>query len=211
MRRALRPRFGLLLAPELVVVIALTFLGLFTNPVHAGPFGGDPFGSPLDRPTGNSSPVDEGGNPGGDPVPPPQIPQPEAMLQLEWTHCEIHRCGDPAQIEFGVPGTVLSSAAVIWTLCALDQGPGAAADLHFVQDVVGREGPAYGTDVPLVWEISVDQGAYVPLTLREDRSLSTAFPAGPHAFRLRATATEGPPLGDGYYTLRLGQLLVPQL
>jgi hypothetical protein len=133
------------------------------------------------------------------------------MLTLEWTRCEIHRCGDPAQIELRLPGTVISSAAVVWMLSALDGSPGALADLHFVGDVAGREGPAYGADLPLIWEISVDESAFAPLTQREDHSLSAVFPAGPHAFLLRATTTGVAAPGDGYYALRLGQVLVPQL
>jgi len=211
MRRAPRPRFGLLLALELVLGIVMTCIGPFTGTSRAGLIGGDPFGSPRDLPTGDANPDDEGSDSVGDPAPPPHIPQSEAMLALEWTRCEIHRCGTPAQIELRLPGTVLSSAAVFWTLSALDGGPGAAADLHFVEDVIGREGPTYGTDLPLIWDISIDEGAYIPLTLRDDQSLSASFPPGAHSFQLRATAADVRPFGDGYYILRLGQVLVPQL
>lgn len=139
------------------------------------------------------------------------FPELEAEFFLDWTHCQIHRNGEQGVIEMRLPGTITSSAPVAWILSTSAPIPQGQAILYFVEDVLGRTGPEYGADVPLHWEISLDGGPFVPMTVLPDNSLTTTFPPGTHGFELVISGESPGPLDDGYYWLSLEQGLVPVL
>jgi hypothetical protein len=130
---------------------------------------------------------------------------------LDWTNCQIHRVGTDSAIVIILPGTISSSNSIYWNLNTISPQPGGLPVLYFVGDVLGRTGPGFGRDIPLIWEISVDGGPFNPITIQPDSSLSVNFASGNHNFQVRITGAPPSYQGDGYYQLLLGQSLVPEL
>jgi len=130
---------------------------------------------------------------------------------LDWTSCQIHRVINDSAIVIILSGNVSSSNSIYWNLNTISPQPGGLPVLYFVNDVLGRTGPEFGTDIPLTWEISVDGGPFNPITIQPDSSLSVNFASGNHTFQVRITGVPQPYQGDGYYQLLLGQSLVPEL
>lgn len=130
---------------------------------------------------------------------------------LDWTSCQIHRVGTDSAIVIILPGTISSSNSIYWNLNPISSQSGGLPYLYFMEDVLGRTGPEFGTDIPLCWEISVDGGSFNPITIQPDSSLSVNFPSGSHNFQVRITGVPQSYQGDGYYHLLLGQSLVPEL
>ena len=132
-------------------------------------------------------------------------------FHLEWTNCQIHRVETDSSIIVTLGGTISSNSRFIWNLSATSPQPGGLPSLYFVEDIFGRSGRQYGSDIPLRWDISLDGGLMRPMDNLPDGSLTTLFPAGQHAFQVRITAMPPYHQSDGYYNLQLGQSLVPQL
>lgn len=130
---------------------------------------------------------------------------------LDWTNCQMHRVNDDSPLEIILPGTIDGSSTLYWNLSAASPQPGGQPNLYFVEDVLGRIGPAYGSDIPLTWEVSLDGGAFQPMTLLPDNTLTATFPPGIHTFQVRITGTPQAFQADGYYHLQLTQCLVPEL
>lgn len=133
------------------------------------------------------------------------------QISFDWTLCQVHRVNDTSPIEIILPGFVNSNSPNIWNLFASEPEPNAAPNLYFVEDILGQTGPAYGTDIPLIWEISLDGGTFVPMTLQPDNTLTTTLPLGPHTFQVRITGTPQPFQEDGYYHLQMSQWIMPEL
>lgn len=131
-------------------------------------------------------------------------------FSIDWTNCRIHRIDD-APIEIILSGTIDGSNGLNWNLSTAAPQSGLQPNLYFVEDVLGRTGSAYGSDIPLVWEISLDGGDFAPMTLQPDNTLTTVFPPGQHTFQVRITGELQPAQGDGYYYLQLEQCLLPEL
>jgi len=140
----------------------------------------------------------------------PQMDSVWMEFSIDWTSCQIHRVDD-TPIEIILPGTIDGSNTLYWNLSTVSSQPGAPPDLYFIEDVLGRTGPAYGSDIPLTWEISLDGGPFTPMTFQPDNTLTTTFPPGAHTFQVRITGELQPYQGDGYYHLQLEQCLVPEL
>lgn len=132
-------------------------------------------------------------------------------FSLDWTQCQIHSVDVSSPLELILFGSFISNSPNIWRLAAISPQPGAPPDLYFIEDVLGRTGPAYGSDIPLTWEISLDGGPFTPMTFQPDNTLTTTFPPGAHTFQVRITGELQPYQGDGYYHLQLEQCLVPEL
>jgi len=152
----------------------------------------------------------------GDNTPPmmgePPIEEPIwTELSLDWTNCQIHRVYTDSAIVIILPGTISSSNSIYWNLNTISPQPGGLPVLYFVEDVLGRSGPEYGIDIPLIWEISVDGGRFNPIRIQPDSALFVNFPSGHHTFQVRITGVPQHNQGDGYYQLLLGQSLVPEL
>ncbi len=130
---------------------------------------------------------------------------------LDWTNCQIHRVNTDSAIVIILPGTISSSSRIYWNLHTMSPHPGGFPILYFVNDVLGRTGPEFGTDIPLTWEIALDGGSFNPITILRDKTLLVTFPPGNHTFQVRITGVPQPYQGDGYYQLQLGQSLVPEL
>lgn len=128
---------------------------------------------------------------------------------LDWTHCQVHRSGTYAPIEIILPGAISTIYGMVWNLSALEPQPGGSPKLYFVEDIFGMSGPAYGIDIPLVWEISVNGGPLMPITSLPDNSLTVAFPPGTHFFEVRISGDMQPFQGHGYYYLKMGQCILP--
>ncbi|MCX6641521.1 MAG: hypothetical protein NTW14_13735 [bacterium] len=130
---------------------------------------------------------------------------------LNWTDYSIHRADNYGDIQIILPGSVFSTDPLTWRLTALNSTREGPPHLFFIENILGQSGPASGTDIPLSWEISINGGAFNPMTLLPDNTLTTTFPAGPHTFQVRITGTPQYHQADGYYRLQLTQSLVPQL
>jgi hypothetical protein len=131
---------------------------------------------------------------------------------LDWTNCQIHRVINDSAIVIILSGNVSSSNSIYWNLSTISPHPGGLPVLYFVNDVLGRTGPEFGTDIPLTWEIALDGGSFNPImTMLPDNILLVTFPPGKHTFQVRITGVPQPYQGDGYYQLQLGQSLVPEL
>lgn len=133
------------------------------------------------------------------------------QISFDWTLCLVHRVDNTSPIEVTLSGTIVSNSVNIWNLFTVSPQPGGQPLLYFVEDVLGRTGPAFGTDIPLTWEISLDGGPFTPMTLQPNNTLTATFPPGPHAFQVRITGMLQPSQEDGYYHLQLEQCLVPEL
>ncbi len=131
-------------------------------------------------------------------------------FSIDWTNCQMHRVDD-APIEIILPGTINGSNTLHWNLSAVAPQSGVPPDLYFVEDIMGRTGAVYGSDVPLIWEISLDGGPFTSMTLQPDNTLTTVFPPGQHSFQVRITGALQPYQSDGYYHLQLEQCIVPEL
>ena len=136
---------------------------------------------------------------------------PLAQFSLAWTKCQVHRSGDYSPIQLTLNGTIDASSPNLWRLTAILPQPNAPLLLYFVEDIFGNTGPAYGSNIPLTWEIALDGGPFAPMTLLPDNTLTATFPPGPHTFQVRITGTPVYHQADGYYHLQLTQCLVPQL
>lgn len=130
---------------------------------------------------------------------------------LEWTNYQAHRVNNNDPLEIILNGTITSNSSEIWTLSILEPSPELVPDLHFIEDVMGRTGQAYGVNIALLWEISLDGGAFQPMTILPDNSISYIFPSGNHSFQLRITGNLQNCTADGYYKLQLSQEIIPQL
>jgi len=134
-----------------------------------------------------------------------------AQFSLQWTHCQIHRVETDSAIVVTLNGSILSSNNLIWNLATAPTPPGSSPSLYFVEDIFGRSGPQYGSDIMLNWEISLDGGQLNPMNVLPDGSLSVLFPAGTHTFQVRITGAPQYHQADGYYHLQLDQSLAPEL
>ncbi len=133
---------------------------------------------------------------------------------LNWTHCQIHFSGYYEPVEILLPGFINSNKPEILRLFAIEPQPGGLPNLYFINDILGNPPPmeiSTNVDIPLEWEISLDNGPFKPLTLLPDNSLTTIFPPGQHDFQIRITCLLQPYQAGGYYHLQLSQTLVPQL
>ena len=142
--------------------------------------------------------------------PPPQDTL-HMEFNLEWTNYQVHRSDDYDPIQVILSGTINSDAGNVWNLNAASHLPGQDPNLYFIEDTFGRPGPAYGSDITLNWEISIDGGAFAPMALGPNNTLTTIFPPGIHNFQVRITGIPQYHESDGYYQLQLEQTLVPQL
>ena len=143
-------------------------------------------------------------------VPPDELIWMEFVL--DWTNCQIHRVINDSAIVIILSGNVSSSNSIYWNLNTISPQPGGLPVLYFVNDVLGRTGPEFGTDIPLTWEIALDGGSFNPImTMLPDNILLVTFPPGNHTFQVRITGFPQPYQGNGYYQLQLGQSLVPEL
>lgn len=145
----------------------------------------------------------------------PGIPEPvpetiPMEFWLEWTTCQIHRVNNDGPVEAILSGSVTSSRSIAWSLTNTS-APGEPPMLSFVEDVFGRSGPAFGSNIGLTWEISIDGGAFQAMEVHSENILSTIFPPGAHTFQVRITGLPQYNQSDGYYRLRLAQNLAPQL
>ena len=148
-------------------------------------------------------------------IPPPRIdeivPGPITMeFSLEWTTCQIHRVSNDGPIEALLSGSVNCTAAIVWSLTNTSQ-PGEPPILFFTEDIFGRSGSAFGSNIPLTWEIALDGGAFQPMQIESGNIITTIFPAGAHTFQVRITGLPQNNQDDGYYHLQLTQNLTPQL
>ena len=132
-------------------------------------------------------------------------------FNLDWTNCQIHRVNDYAPIEIILSGNINGAIATNWNLSTAFPKSGGQADLYFMEDVLGRVGLNYGSNIPLTWEIAIDGGPFLPMTILPDNTISTIFPPGVHTFRVRITGVPHNYQNDGYYHLQLEQCLVPQM
>ncbi len=105
--------------------------------------------------------------PSGDPVvwPPLDI---ELWIEMEctfyWdeTHVQIHRYADYSDfVVYLDGGSSCNNGQYIITTPPTD--PGTLDYLPFVQDMFGRTGASYGTNIPLTWEASLNGGPYEPM------------------------------------------------
>ncbi len=131
-------------------------------------------------------------------------------FSLDWINYKIHRVGE-TPLEIILSGTINTSNTVRWNLTTSDPLPNALPNLYFVEDVIGREGQTYEPDIPLIWEISLDEGEFIPMTLQPDNTLTTLFPPGQHNFQIRISGALEAGQEDGYYRLQLEQCLLPEL
>ena len=147
------------------------------------------------------------------PTPPGLVGMEDVWIRftLDWTHCQVHLGNDAIPIEIVLTGTVASNYPEIWNLNAISPVPGGLPILYFNNDILGRGGQSYGTNVPLTWEISFNNNPFIPMTIQPNNALTTIIPPGLHAFRVRITANPQPGQGHGYYNLQMGQCILPQL
>ena len=133
---------------------------------------------------------------------------PSVSLALDWTTCQVHRVNDHSPLDITLNGNITSDIATIWTLTPQAVGP---ANLNRVEDVMGRHDAAGRTTVPLTWTISLDGGAFEPMHVTPDYTVTTVFPPGMHTFKLQISGPLQPNQPNGYYRLQLAQNLMPQL
>lgn len=133
------------------------------------------------------------------------------QFTLDWTTCQIHQVSDDQPLEIILNGTIESDYPEVWTLSTVQPTPGAPPNLHFVEDVTGRTGQAYGNDTTLEWALSLADGPFEPMTILPDNSLTFTFPPGKHSFQVRIRGDMQTYQADGYYRLQLNQSFAPQL
>jgi hypothetical protein len=124
-------------------------------------------------------------------------------------NCQMHRVDDTSPIQVTLTGNIYSTIGNHWTLSMINPQLGGPPNLNFVEDILGRAGSTFGSDIALTWEISVDGGPYSAMTLEMDNTLSTYFTPGNHNFSLRITGMPDFDQSDGYYQLQLSQFLTP--
>jgi hypothetical protein len=132
-------------------------------------------------------------------------------FNLEWTNYQIHRVNDYEPIEIILSGNISGSNTLNWNLSTAHPQSGGQADLYFMEDVLGRTGLNYGSNIPLTWEIALDGSPFFPMKILPDNSISAVFPPGAHTFQVRITGVPFNNQSGGYYHLQLEQYLVPAL
>lgn len=132
-------------------------------------------------------------------------------LFLDRTQCQIHRSGDYSPLVVTINGQISSSNSETWCLSVVSPEPGGSPDLYFIGDMFGRGGPPHGGTIPLIWEISLNGGDFVPMMTLPDNSIAYTFPPGGHTFQVRIGGSPGNHQSDGYYSLQVSQIFIPHL
>lgn len=132
----------------------------------------------------------------------------EMECRFEWaaTHVQIHRASDysPIVIELSGASHCNNGQYIITTpptaLATLDYLP-------FVQDMFGRTGSTYGTDIPLVWEYSLNGAGWATMIdLPDDPAAGITskyflVPLCDNYWTVRITGNLAYHQEDGYYYL----------
>jgi hypothetical protein len=135
------------------------------------------------------------------------------LFELDWTHAKMHMGGYDSVVQLHLCGRVASPYALTWQIKSLPPPAGRGLNLQFRNDVLGRSGAAYGADILLDWDISIDGGPFSPLVRDGDTCVTAMFAPGSHVFelRMRGRALQGRWYDPGYYLMQLGHTLVPEL
>jgi len=83
----------------------------------------------------------------------------ECAFTWDATHVQIHRASDYSSFYIQFHGTSSCNAAQ-YIITTPPDDPGSLNFLPFVEDVLGRTGLVYGTDIPLTWEYRIDGGPW---------------------------------------------------
>jgi hypothetical protein len=126
----------------------------------------------------------------------------ECVLSWNATHAQIHRASDYTDIILEFCGTSVCNNGQ-YIITTPPTALASLAYLPFVEDMFGRTGPQYGTDIPLTWEYSMDGGPWLPMDDLADPPGSKYFlvDACDHYFCVRITADVAYHQEDGYYYL----------
>ncbi len=111
----------------------------------------------------------------------------ECIFWWEATHVQIHRASDYSDFEIFLHGGSMCNNGQ-YIITTPPTAVGSLDFLPFVQDMFGRTGPTYGTDIPLTWDVSINGGPYEPMLDLDD-------PPGAKYFLVD--------LCDNYWTVRI--------
>ena len=124
----------------------------------------------------------------------------ECLLTWDATHVQIHRASDYDNFYLYFNGTSkCNNGQWIITTPPTALATGLTV-LPFVEDMFGRTGAAYGTDIPLTWEVSIDGGAYAAMVF-DDPDYQFEVDLCDHYFTIRILVDMAYHQEDGYYYL----------
>ena len=129
-------------------------------------------------------------------------------FELDHTRVQIHRASDYSPIQVILHGFIWANHDLRWHLWAGGDHPFEPPKLYFVYDVMGQTG-LQGVDIPLYWEISLNNGCWRPFYQLPNNRLGACLPRGPQCIRIRITGCMEFHQQDGYYRLQMEQCLLP--
>lgn len=132
-----------------------------------------------------------------------------ALQTYEYTSYQWHRLGDNAEtITFVIQGILKSNNG---QYVSLMRGAEDLTHLYFREDIFGRTGPDYGTDIPISWEGRWGEGTvygssvqwgWEPLTPDGEGDLNIGpIPSCDHWFQFKGSFSLDYHVDDGYYSL----------
>jgi hypothetical protein len=142
-----------------------------------------------------------------------------SMQTYHYTSYQWHRLGDAEEtINFCIEGLIQSNNGQYISLMYAGED---LNYLHFVEDIFGRTGPDYGTDIPIVWDAAYGTGdVYGTNILWEGFSLQFGpeddvtigpIPACDHWFQFCGEFYLPYHIDDGYYSLLMGGCPAPEM
>ena len=124
----------------------------------------------------------------------------ECILTWDRTEVDIHKMSDYAPFYLYFNGTsACNNGQVIIT--TPPDALGSLAVLPFVEDMFGRSGSDYGTDIPLTWEYSLGGAAYLSMDPGTGGAMQFSVPLCDQFFTIRVLVGQVYHQEDGYYHL----------
>lgn len=98
----------------------------------------------------------------------------ECVFRWDATHVQIHRASNYSDVEIYLSGGSCCNNGQYIITTPPTANP-SLDFLPFVQDMFGRSGPAYGTNIPLTWAYSLNGAPYAPMQPLNDPPGSKYF------------------------------------
>ena len=124
----------------------------------------------------------------------------ECTLWWDETHVQIHRYADYSDIVLYFHGGSCCNNGQ-WIITTPPTALGSLDFLPFDQDMFGRTGAAYGTDIPLTWEVNINGAGYVAMVDGTAGAKQFEVPLSCQDYVIRVIGDIAFHQEDGYYDL----------